>query len=59
MYWFSLQSELLNECNIDQTKFWKLIGKVWVSSRNNSYIPFEDVNVDGSSRTSTVDVLSK
>ena len=59
MYWFSLQSELLNECNIDQTRFWKSIGKVGVSSRNKSFIPFEVVNVDGSTTTSTVDVLGK
>ena len=59
MYWFSLQPELLNECNIDQTRFWKSIGKVGASSRSKSFIPFEVVNVDGSTTTSTVDVLGK
>ena len=28
-HWYSIQSELENECNIDQSCFWKSIGKKW------------------------------
>ena len=54
VFFFLLTVELLNKCNISQTKFWKSIGKVGLVVG-----PFEVVNVDCFTTTSTVDVLSK
>lgn len=28
-YWYSMQNELLTNCNVDQSKFWKSIGENW------------------------------
>ena len=47
-HWYSLQKNLLDECNVDQTQFWKSIGKIGVSCRNKKGIPMEVVLGDGS-----------
>ena len=59
LYWYSLQSELENECNIDQTRFWKSIGKIGVNSSKADIIPMEVITQDGSTTTCTIDVLNK
>ena len=59
LYWYSLQSELENECNVDQTRFWKSIGKIGVNSSKADTISTEVITQDGSTTTCTIDVLNK
>ena len=54
-----MQSELENECNVDQSRFWKSIGKIGVHNAKVDNIPMEVINQDGSTSTCTIDVLNK
>lgn len=54
-----MQSELENECNIDQNRFWKSIGKIGVHKSRDQDIPLEVINQDGSTSTSINEVLNK
>ena len=58
-HWYSLQKNLLDECNVDQTQFWKSIGKIGVSCTNKKGIPMEVVLGDGSVSFNITDVLRK
>ena len=57
-YWYGLQSELLNECEVDQTSFWKSIGKIGVNGLSKT-IPIEIVKQDGSTSNSILEVLER
>ena len=59
LHWYSLQAELEQECNKDNTRFWKSIGKIGVSSAKRNLIPFEITNQDGTVSHNTQDVLNK
>ena len=48
-----------NECNVDQNRFWKSIGKIGVHNAKVDNIPMEVINQDGSTSTCTIDVLNK
>ena len=58
-HWYSLQEEILDECNVDQSKFWKSIGKVGISQTNKNTIPMEVALGDGSISVDVSDVLRK
>ena len=47
LYWYSLQNNMLNEVNKDQTEFWRNIGKVGISQTKKNKTPFEVVLDDG------------
>ena len=47
-HWYSLQSQLLDECAVDNSRFWKSIGKIGVNCSKNTEIPMEVVMPDGS-----------
>ena len=59
LYWYSLQKQLLDECEVDQTSFWKSIGKIGVNCSKNSGIPMEVVLPDGSISCDVQDVLAR
>jgi hypothetical protein len=48
-YWVSLQNELLLDCEHNQEKFWKTIGKIGVGQSKTRGIPlgviYEDVSI--------------
>ena len=58
-HWYSLQEGILNECNVDQSKFWKSIGKIGISHANKNAIPMEVALDDGSVSFYINDVLRK
>ena len=58
-HWYSLQEEMLDECNVDPSKFWKSIGKIGISLANKKTIPMEVTLDDGSVSFNVSDVLSK
>lgn len=58
-YWYSMQNELLTDCNVDQTKFWKSIGKIGVGNCKSKQIPMKVTLEDGSTSTCVDDVLFK
>ena len=58
-HWYSLQEEILDECNVDQSIFWKSIGKVGISQTNKNTIPMEVTLDDGSISVDVSDVLRK
>ena len=35
-HWYSMQKNLLDECNVDQSQFWKSIGKIGISYANKN-----------------------
>lgn len=57
-YWYRTQEQILNDCNTDQSTFWKRIGKVGVRSHTKC-IPMEILNDDGSTTTSIDAVLDR
>ena len=59
LHWHSLQKSLLDECNVDQSQFWKSIGKIGISCTNKKGIPTEIVLDDGSVSLTISDVLRK
>ena len=59
LYWFSMQKSLLDECNVDQTQFWKSMGKIGINSTNRKHIPLEIVLEDGSISLNISDILNK
>ena len=58
-HWYSLQEAMLDECNVDQSKFWKSIGKIDISLANKKTISMEVTLDDGSVSSYVSDVLSK
>ena len=54
-----MQSELENECNVDQRRFWKSIGKIGVHNAKDDNIPIEVINQDESTSTCTIDMLNE
>jgi hypothetical protein len=58
-YWYSLQNDLLQECEVDQNKFWQSIGKIGVSYSGKNKIPEEVLLEDGSTSYCIQDVLDK
>ncbi|XP_053405160.1 uncharacterized protein LOC128558904 [Mercenaria mercenaria] len=58
-YWYNMQQELLTECNVDNTKFWKSNGKVGVWHCKKQSIPNEVVLNNGNISCSLSDVLHK
>jgi len=60
-HWYHIQTEILNECSVDQSKFWKSIGIfiIGVNSKARTQIPMEIVNSDGSKSTCTNEVLNR
>ena len=57
LYWYKVQSDLLDNANTNQSEFWKSIGKVGISTNKN--IPMEVVLDDGSISYDTEVVLDK
>ena len=49
----------MDECNVDQTQFWKSIGKIGINSTNRKHIPLEIVLEDGSISLNISDILNK
>ncbi|KAL4236102.1 hypothetical protein ACF0H5_004488 [Mactra antiquata] len=58
-YWYNMQCNLLDECNIDNTKFWRSIGKIGVNQSSRKSIPEEVTLPDGSISTCIDNVLLK
>ena len=58
-HWYSLQEKILDECNVDQSKFWKSFGKVGIGHANKNSIPMEVTLEDGSVSFNICDVLNK
>ena len=40
-HWHSIQEELIEYCNVDQSKFWKSIGKISIGYSKKNIIPNE------------------
>ena len=59
LHWYSMQKNLLDECNVDQSQFWKSIGKIGISYANKKSIPMEVLSDDGSVSTNLSDILGK
>ena len=59
LYWYTMQSDLLNECKVDSQQFWKSIGKIGVNTSSNSSIPMEVYNDDGTISTDFNVILNK
>ena len=59
LYWYSMQKSLLDECNVDQTQFWKSIGKIGINGASKQHIPMEVVLEDGSVSFNISDILNK
>lgn len=58
-HWYGLQNNLLQECNNDQTNFWKSFGKIGVGCTKSNKIPMEVKLDDGSISSNLKEVLSK
>jgi hypothetical protein len=58
-YWYSLQNDLLNDCKVDSTSFWKSIGKIGVGFSKTKPIPMEVILPNGELSTNVDDVLFK
>ena len=58
-YWYSIQNELLYECDVNPNEFWKSIGKIGVSHRGKKHIPEEVVLENGEISTDISGVLNK
>ena len=59
LHWFSLQSELEQECNIDYSRFWKSIGKIGVNNAKRNTVPIEIITQDGPISNDIDEVLQK
>ena len=55
---FSMQTDLVNECNLHDVTFWKTIGKIGVGQNRKRPIPMEVVLDDGSTSNDTQNVLN-
>ena len=58
-YWYTMQDELLNACNANQSDFWRSIGKLGVGQGKSSRIPMEVVLENGSTSSNVTDILNK
>ena len=58
-YWFSIQNDLLNECDVNPNEFWKSIGKIGVCHSGKKNIPEEVVLENGEISTDISEVLTK
>jgi hypothetical protein len=59
LYWYFLQDQLLDECSVDTTKFWKSIGKIGVNCFKSNTIPMEVLLNDCSVSSRVDDVLAR
>ena len=59
LQWYSLQNELLNDCNVNQSQFWKSIGIIGVGYCKKNGIPMEVILDDGSVSKDVNEVLDK
>ncbi|XP_060589316.1 uncharacterized protein LOC132744577 [Ruditapes philippinarum] len=59
LYWYTMQNELLDECNVDQSKFWQSIGKIGIGHSKGTNIPMQVVFDNGTTSSSVSDILSK
>jgi len=58
-YWFQVQNNLFNECEMNNAEFWKSIGKIGVNSSGIKLIPKVVVLDNGSVSTSFQHVLNR
>jgi len=58
-HWYNIQNDLLNECNVDQSRFWKSIGRIGFGQSNTKKIPNQVILDDGSLSSDVDVVLSK
>jgi hypothetical protein len=58
-HWYNIQNDLLNECNVDQSRFWKSIGRIGIGQSNTKKIPNEVILDDGSLSSDVDVVMSK
>ena len=58
-YWFSLQNDLLHECDTNPNEFWKSMGKIGVGYSDKKTIPEEVVLLNGDSSAEISEVLKK
>ncbi|XP_060597913.1 uncharacterized protein LOC132751716 [Ruditapes philippinarum] len=58
-HWYNLQKDILNECNVDRSSFWKSVGRIGITQANKKIIPDEVVLADGSVSADPSDVLLK
>ena len=59
VYWYNLQSQLIEECNNSNDNFWRTIGRVGVGHSQNRRIPMEVLLENGSISNDTQSVLEK
>ena len=59
LHWYSLQKNLLDECNMDQSQFWKSIGKIGINYANKKSVPMEITLHDGTIATNISDSFCK
>ena len=57
-YWVRLQQDIMNDCNHNQSEFWKTIGKIGISQEKKSSNPLE-VNTNSGISDKIQDVLEK
>jgi hypothetical protein len=58
-HWYSIQEELLYDCNVDQSNFWKSFSKIGIGFSRKQLIPHEIVLDDGTTSTDINDILAK
>ena len=58
-YWFSLQNDLLEECDVNPNEFWRSIGKIGVSYSGKKNIPEEVILENGEISADISEVLEK
>ncbi|XP_053374612.1 uncharacterized protein LOC128547041 [Mercenaria mercenaria] len=59
LYRYNMQQELLDECNVDKSCFWKSVGKIGVGHASKKAVPDEVVLDNGAISSDTGDVLHK
>jgi len=59
LYWYTIQNNLLNDCESDLSTFWKSIGKLGVNQYKRKRIPMEIILNSGAISTTIRDVLEK
>lgn len=40
-YWYNLQNDVLQECDVDQNEFWKFVGRIGLGHSKKYRIPEE------------------
>ena len=57
LYWYTIQNNLLNDCESDSSTFWKSIGKIGFNQYKRKRIPMEVILDSGAISTTIGDVL--